>query len=72
VSEGIAERHGQAIPISTCSAEPAFLLELPRFIVVYQLQPGSVEVGTILCKRDGTHSDHVDYFTSAVSLPPES
>lgn len=72
LSEGIAARHSQAIPISSCSEEPAFLLELPRFIVVYQLQHISVEVTTILCKRDPARPDHVDYFTSAVTLPSES
>ena len=71
LSEGIAARHSHAIPITSCSEEPAFLLELQRFIVVYQLQHGSVEVSTIACKRDPARPDHFDYFTSAVTLPPK-
>jgi hypothetical protein len=67
LSEGIAACHSQAIPISSCSEEPALLLELPRFIVVYHLQHGSVEVTTILCKRDPARPCrllHISRFTS--------
>lgn len=72
LSEGIATRHSQAIPISACSDELAFLLELPQFIVVYQLQHGEVEVSTIARKHDAAHPEHFNYFTSAFTLPPES
>ena len=71
LSEGIAACHSHAIPISSCSEGPTFLLELQRLIVVYQLQHSSVEVSTIACKRDPARPDHFDYFTSAVPLPPK-
>ena len=72
LSEGIAANHSRSVSINSHSADPAFLLELNRFIVVYQLQHGSVEVSTIACKRDPARPEHVAYFTSAVTLPPES
>ncbi len=72
LSEGIATSHSQAIPISTCSEESAYLLELTRFIVVYQLLHDSVEVSTIVRKRDSASPDHIEYFTSVASLPSKS
>lgn len=69
---GIGEHHGQAIPIaSAVPDEPIYLLELPRFIVVYRLLATTVQVGTLLGKRDFQRPDHIEYFTTSEVLPPE-
>ena len=69
LSEGIAANHGRSVSINSHSADPTFLLELTRFIVVYQLLTHEVEVSTIVCKRDAAAPDDFAYFTSTVTLP---
>lgn len=71
ISDGIGTDHRRAAPIFISGDEPAFLLELPRFIVVYQLPPGTVEVCTILSKRNPSSPDDFTYFTSSLTLPSE-
>ena len=69
LSEGIAANHSRSVSINSHSADPGFLLELTRFIVVYQLQANYVEVSTIVCKRDAAAPDDFAYFTSTMTLP---
>lgn len=72
LSSEIAARHGRAIPIATASPqEQPFLLEISRFIVVYTLCPGTVEVSTVLAKQDPAHPDDRHYFTATTTLPEE-
>lgn len=69
LGEGIAANHSRSVSINSHSADPTFLLELTRFIVVYQLLAHHVEVSTIVCKRDSAALDDFAYFTSTVTLP---
>jgi hypothetical protein len=69
LSEGIATSHGRSVPINSHCDDPAFLLELTRFIVVYQLLANQVEVCTIISKRNSVSPDDFAYFTSTVTLP---
>lgn len=71
VCEGISTEHSRATPTTSPGEEPAYLLELARFIVVYQLLPGTVEVFTILCKRDPDQLENPCYFTAAATNPSE-
>lgn len=69
LSEGIATSHGRSVPINSHSDDPAFLLELTRFIVVYQLLANQVEVSTIISKRNSASPNEFAHFTSTVTLP---
>jgi len=71
LSAGIGTHHRRATPIYSSSEEPAYLLELTRFIVVYQLLPGTVEVFTIVAKRDPHQPKHSCSFTATATLPDE-
>lgn len=72
IRDGIAARHGQAVPIgSPVPDQPAYLVELARFLVVYHLPTGRVEVATILAKHDLSRPDLLPYFSSTSTLPDE-
>lgn len=72
LSEGIAAHHSRSVSIASHSDDPTFLLELTRFIVVYQLLANEVEVCTIVWKRNAASPDDCVYFTSTVQLPAAS
>ena len=68
LSEGIATSHGRSVSINSYCDDPTFLLELTRFIVVYQLLANQVEVSTIISKRNSASPDEFAHFTSTVTL----
>lgn len=65
LSEGIASGHQSAVAVTFDNVQ-AYLLELSRFIVIYQIHQSWVEVGTVLCKQSSLPPNRSHYFTSSL------
>lgn len=71
LSDGIGTDHKRATPVYSSGEEPAYLLELTRFIVVYQLLPNTVEVFTIVSKRNPHQPEYCCSFTANATASDE-